>query len=517
MLAVVVASAVALSRVDLGDADAPSLPRSARPHHEERDRDEYCAKPSADMGVIQTRSFFSGTRAAIAEEWSHATFEHQEVVGDDDDEEYFGDFSGDEDYQMPPLPSVPAPCVDNRILRPGATNCRNWSAQGSCHFGQGCHFRHGGETPAYRQAVAAQYAAKAARVTAGPTGYYKLNMQEPDKQTDDLFDELEADPRIAAALGLPLRGDFDLRYSFENSVQRVGHSEETTNIVWRIRDPSILLDPAQDQGGGQAAAELLQLVEKELQVALSALRSVRFDHSYGNHARRVQQEGYLSMAQSLLPGALAAVHAARAGKPWVQPLLEAAGAVWDFHGWEQKLFDSLTEERSDNGSQPSDDELDDEEEELNETFRMLDPGFDAREKRHDADDDDPYDPYDGVSCLRYREKRYRRQDAYECDVKSRSLHHVRGYHSGGYLDDGGCNCSEVARDKSGVAQYHMRKALDALGLCTSSGAPKPKPIDKTDAELLAAAAQKHTGEGFRAFLRRAATAGHEVIIKHNVG
>ena len=35
MLAVVVASAVVpLSRVDLGDADAPSLPRSARPHHD---------------------------------------------------------------------------------------------------------------------------------------------------------------------------------------------------------------------------------------------------------------------------------------------------------------------------------------------------------------------------------------------------------------------------------------------------------------------------------------------------
>lgn len=469
------------------------------------------------MGIHSDTKFFSGTRAAIAEEWRHAIDEHKDMFCDDDDEEeYFSEFSSDEDYQLPPLPSVPAPYVDNRILRPGATACRNWAAQGSCYFGQGCHFRHcGGETPAYRQAVAARYAAKAARMTVGPAGYYKLNTQEPDKHHDDLFDELEADPRIAAALGLPLRGDFDLRYSFENSVQRVGHSEETTNIVWRIRDPSVLLGPAQEQGGGQAAAELLQLVEKELQVALGALRSVRFDHSYSNHARRVHQESYLSMAQGLLPGALAAIHAARAGKPWVEPLLEAAGAVWHFYSWEQRLFDSLTEERSDNGSQPSDDELDDEEEELNETFRMLDPDFDAREKRHDADDDDD-DPY-GAFCLRYREKRYRRQDAYECNMKSRPLHRAHGYRSGGYFDDGGCNCSEVARDKSDVAQYHMRKALEALGLCTSSGAPKPKPVDKTDAELLAAAAEKHTGEGFRAFLRRAATAGHEVIIKHNVG
>jgi hypothetical protein len=151
-----------------------------------------------------------------------------------------------------------------------------------------------------------------------PEGYFKLSMEEPNRMTDDLYDEMAADPMMRTALGLGENGPEDLGYGpgpvekLGDGVLRIGHSEETTDCWWRVTNPAALL------GGGAASApsdgrrELLGTVAKELTAARHQLQSFAFDHPNTPHASSVRfREKYLHKATLGVNNALRVVEAAK--------------------------------------------------------------------------------------------------------------------------------------------------------------------------------------------------------------
>jgi len=491
------------------------------------------------MGIDCETKVFSGPRFVVANEWrSHKAehrdrFDHGEEGEEEEEEEMDSEESELDDWRR----REPSSFVDTRELRPNSRPCRSWDdGRGSCYHGHRCHFRH--DTPAKERPAYKEWLARRPEgdLKAGPTGYFRLSMSEPDRSTDQLYDEMVADPIMRAGLGLgvhfPVGGtSIYLDGEFPGGVQRLGYSDSETDCWWRVPDPAVLLGAVSDGSVASDRAELLKLLERELTIARARLTAMRFTHPRTPHAGRVRREGFLEKAKAGIAAALRVLGAARnpssppapasAANHTIRPVVAAVqaamGGVEDLCERERGLqAHAKFEEKYD-----SEEEVSDDEDDSNDVYRQLDPKFDSYALIIEESDEE-YDHYNRWPTLDLG-RRTRREEALRCKegaYKQRG----RGGYSGRYDDDGDfgdgyCNCAEAAIDAAYGALEHVHaiaRLLQMPGNLQTYHHGWPAET-ATDGQLLAAASAKMHENSLRAFLRRAATDGHEVLINHSVG
>ena len=469
----------------------------------------------------------------------------------------------------------PSSITDSRaLLRPHASACRNWDEAvnrcgvGRCYFGDGCHFRH--ETDAVHRPEYKQWEAQrpaGTELVAGPTGYFKLSVHT-DQLTDALYNEMYCDRVIRDALGLggdgPDGEDFDLPFGVKRLSTGEGCDAE---CWWRVPNPSALLGSG-SQAVPRPTDELLESAEKEMRRALDRLSSgLTFDHPNTPHAYRVQgHENFLRNAKSSLQNAIEYLQRLRgASGIYLTSLASSSSsssslshhprhpiyhhiyvAIWAVHALlshEQGLIEKAepgnrwdsddTDDSDDDDEEDEDDDEDEDEDEdvraerrigrkmdrmarlrreEDEPYRQLDPAFDRYEKVVQV-----YESYD-----HFEQTRTNRQEALRC--KEGDRHKRRRGDWSNYDDANGfgsrCKCAEAT----------FRAAIDAYDICMTLAAAlkmpkyefsteqlKALPEAATDDELLNAAAGDAHKSSLRAFLRHAASKGHEVLISHSVG
>jgi hypothetical protein len=155
------------------------------------------------MGIVSETSLSSGPRWLVRREWRSHQAEYDPDDGEETAEEPAAQHP-DEAALVAWLHEQPSEIKDSQVLRPGSQPCYNWnSGRGSCRFGEACHFRHDVDMEA-RPEYAPWLARRppVAELRKGPEGCFNLTMRDPDRLTDELFDEMVADPIMRVALGL---------------------------------------------------------------------------------------------------------------------------------------------------------------------------------------------------------------------------------------------------------------------------------------------------------------------------
>jgi hypothetical protein len=213
--------------------------------------DPLAGQPTA-MGISSRTSVCSGPRWLVRRRWEG----HQDDAHDGGSD--YSDETTDEPAEQHPdeaalqnwLHQQPPEIVDTRELRPGSGACRNWDfGRGSCRFGRACHFRHNAHSDAHPAWLARR--PPVAELREGPTNRFQLTVHNPHRDTDEVFEEMAADPIMRVALGVGPKGIESsdpgwgtVTGTLPSGVRRSGHGAgcgDTTECWWLVPDPSVLL------------------------------------------------------------------------------------------------------------------------------------------------------------------------------------------------------------------------------------------------------------------------------------
>ena len=499
----------------------------------------------AGMGIHCDTTLYAGPPAVVAGKWREningARDEARDLFGsaeesgeehEGEDEEVDIELTAYQQWQAEKQGDI----KDTRPLRPHAAACRSWTGRiGSCFYDQNCHFRH--DTAAFDRPEFEEWRARnpggpESKLTRGPSGNFKLGMQEPNRTTDDLYDEMAADPIMRTALGLGLGGPEGLDYcpgpaeKLSAGVMRFGYDfEEMTVCWWRVTNPAALL------GGGAAGApidgrrELLGTMAKELTAARHQLQSLavalpetqlyKATNGVSSALRVVEAAKAAPTANASAPAstattapiastaatastastASASADSAPAGidpKSGLPFYVVGGKSTWD-HPTRPVVASVLTAISAVGSLKQHEIAL-------------------HNDAEPDSDDDEDYDEAEHAYCQLGSKRRRSSYDYYDD------------------FDRGQSNGSEATLTAACRAESHLLKIAEMLRLPPAERPvpqfmytpqymqPYPLPTsDATDDAILTAASSDAHKADLRLFLRYAAAKGHEVLIHHNVG